>query len=845
MFELNKETKDILVNSPDNTLKNIEVIKSALSEYKNIPLSESDTRCKLIDFIFKDVLFWNEVNIAREESYYDVDNEKVQYIDYIFESNSNRFLVEAKKSGNYFNTPTLAKKFKRTGVLYKDLNTRNALMQAYEYCIKKHIDVGCICNGYQLIVFITNSTEYRYDTYVFNSVDSIIENINDFINIFSPYSNSIEELKRIFKISGEKIRDLPQFSRTLNQIVYNSDEKINRNPVDIYIRPIINKFFTDLVSEETIKYLNECYCDDDRVSQYEKQLTSLLRDDIPQLGTPIQDSKFFNEDFLYKEKGHVFGYGKTSDVLILLGGVGAGKTTFIHRYFNFILPDYIRKNIVWIYIDFTKLSDETINIKNYILKEALKQIREKYQFLKVDEWETLQEIYKPDIIRLKNGVLKPIYQKSKEQFDMEISKILLDKAKNEVQFSEDILKYISMKQNQKKVVCLTIDNADQKTESFQIQSLKATFEFSKEIKSLVLLSLREESYWKLRNTNPFDAYSGYAYHISAPSVAEIIGKRIDVACKHIKGNVMELTAPNSVKCKIKTIDFFKIIRDSLYGKNNTINIALFEALSVNNLRYATEMLGTFLTSGHTNTLEYIQTYLNKGDYNIPFHAFVRSVSLGDYKYYHTDKSLIANLFKIDDDGFYSHFTKLRILYYLKERSSFDSIVGKGFIKINDIYINFKEICINEDNFRNILTSLLKFRLIQADNGYSITGKEAEFVKITSAGYYYSDVLLKDFAYLERLCEDTPILAKLYFNKMHELTNSLIDLYVKNPLNKKGIMSLRLDRVEAFLEYLKNQEQDEIEYIENTNIKYDITDSLINSFRNQSKDIINSALKYYI
>ncbi len=842
---MRKETKDILVNSPDDTLKNLESIKSTLDEYKKCHLSETDTRCKMIDYIFKNVLFWKETNITREESYYDIDNEKVLYIDYIFESNKNKFLVEAKNSNNYFNTPTSTKKLKRTGVLYRDVNTRNALMQAYDYCKKKNIDVGCICNGYQIIVFIISNKEYRYDTYVFNSVDSMMENINDFVNIFSPYSNSFEELNRIFENSNDKIRDIPQFGKTINQEVYNSDERINRNPVDMHIRPIISKFFTDLVSEDTIKYLDECYCNDDRLSQYEKQITSLLEDDIPKLGIPVQDSKYFDEDFLSKQKGHVFGYGKTSDVMMILGGVGVGKTTFIHRYFNYILPENIRKNIVWVYIDFTKLSDENINIKEYILKDALKQIREKYKFLKVDEWETLQEIYKPDIIRLKNGALKPMYQKNRENFDIEISKFLNEKSKNEVQFSEDILKYISMKQSYKKVVCLTIDNADQKTENFQIQNLKAAFEFSKEIKSLVLLSLREESYWKLRNMNPFDAYHGYAYHISAPSVSKIIGKRIDVACKYYKGKTINLLTPNNMNCTIKVNEFLKILRDSLYGKNDSINILLFEALSVNNLRYATEMLGTFLISGHTNTLEYIQTYLNRGDYNIPFHAFVRSIALGDHRYYHTDKSLIANLFKIDEDGFYSHFTKLRLLYYLKDRSSFDSIVGKGFNKVSDIYKNFKGICLNEELFRNIITSMLKFRLIQADNGYSITGKEVEFIKITSAGYYYIDVLLNDFSYLERLCEDTLILSKQYFDKLIIQTNSIIELYAKNFQNKESIIKKRLDRVGVFLEYLKTEERGELEYIENENVRYYFIDRLIESFKVQTKEILKSASRYNI
>jgi len=793
----------------------------------------------MIDIIFKDILKWEEANITREERINTDDSNEVLYIDYIYESNDNKFLVEAKKTGYYFNTPAKGRKLKRDGILLKDKNTCDALNQAYKYCKSKKIDVGCICNGHQFIVFIINNYGLPHDTYVFNSIDSIKDNIIDFVNIFSPYSNALMILKEIFSINNSNIRDVPQFSRTLNQEIYNSDERINRNPIDQYVRPIISEFFSDLISDETLKYLNECYCENERTTQYEKQLTALLADDIPKLGIPVQDSSNFDEDFIRKEKKHIFQLGKSSDVMMIVGGVGAGKTTFLHRYFKFVLPEYIRKNVICLFMDFTEVADENINIKDYILTEALKQIRENYSFLKIDDWSTLSEIYKPDIIRLKNGSLKPIYQTDKKEYNSYISKMLYEKQTNEISFSLDVLKYIAMKQDLKKVICLIIDNADQKSEAFQIQCLKTAYEFSKEIKSLVLLSFREETYWKLRNSNPFDAYPGYAYHISAPSVSKIISKRIQTAIKYNKNVIMDLIAPNNFRCKLNVNEFLSLLSNSLFSQNESNNILFFEALSVNNLRYATEMLGTFLTSGHTNTIEYIQTYLNQGKYEIPFHAFVRSIALGDYRYYHSNKSLIGNIIQIEEDGFYSHFTKLRILSYLKERSSFDSVIGKGFISITSMYKDFSGICSNEDSFRNAFSSLLIKRLVQADNGFNIYPEDADYIRITSAGYYYLEILLKEFAYLERLCEDTQILSKNYFDKLHQQTHLIIEAYAKNPDKKFYIMKLRLERIKIFLEYLKEQEDSEIDYLDNENIKFVYMNEIISAFNKQSKEILRS------
>jgi len=157
--------KDVDKNSIDEILEKLRKIKDTIKLYSDTDLSEADTRCKIIDDIFIDVLGWKEGNIKRESSYRDKDD-KTQYIDYVFESNKNKFIVEAKKNGVYFNTVTSVKKLKLNGVLSRDNNTKKALDQAYNYCINKRIDVGCICNGKQIIVFNTNNQGSNRAAYV-------------------------------------------------------------------------------------------------------------------------------------------------------------------------------------------------------------------------------------------------------------------------------------------------------------------------------------------------------------------------------------------------------------------------------------------------------------------------------------------------------------------------------------------------------------------------------------------------------------------------------------------------------------------------------------------------------
>ena len=66
---------------------------------KNSDLTESDTRSKLIDYLFINVLGWEEKNINREGYVKD------GYFDYLFAIPGFQFLIEAKKNFVEFTLP--------------------------------------------------------------------------------------------------------------------------------------------------------------------------------------------------------------------------------------------------------------------------------------------------------------------------------------------------------------------------------------------------------------------------------------------------------------------------------------------------------------------------------------------------------------------------------------------------------------------------------------------------------------------------------------------------------------------------------------------------------------------
>jgi GTPase SAR1 family protein len=58
-------------------------------------------------------------------------------------------------------------------------------------------------------------------------------------------------------------------------------------------------------------------------------------------------------------------------MILLLGGVGAGKTTFLHRFFRIILKD--KPNFFWFYVNFGKAPIDASKIEEFIYQKIIEQ----------------------------------------------------------------------------------------------------------------------------------------------------------------------------------------------------------------------------------------------------------------------------------------------------------------------------------------------------------------------------------------------------------------------------------------------------------------------------------------
>jgi len=823
----------------DESLQALVDAQEELRRWQATDLSEADTRAKVLDRIFKDVLGWGEGAIRRETRTLDGD-----YLDYWFTSPSNRLVVEAKRAGSYFEMPAgTSLRARRDGILSKSPSLHSALQQVVNYCKSEGVPVGVVSNGVQFAVTLAYKTTggSGYDTLLLDGLDRIVSKYVLFWNLLSPLGNCEEKLKEILA-SGEFLRPAPQFSQRVLDCVHLPDEVMDRNAVDVSLAPVIRHYFSELVGVDRADVLQQAYVESRRQAQYGKQLDALLADRVPSLGLPVRQVVTTRREApqidLALEVAVTEDQGRPEGtVLLLVGGVGAGKTTFVHRYFRFLIAGTAKEHVLPVFLDFTTTSEDVPNVADFVDSEVAEQLREGHEEFNLGSWETFLQIYEREIASLRRGVLAPYWRSDPNRFWELVSDHLRDRLARTEEHVGCMIHYLRARHG--KQVCVIFDNVDQLGQEFQHRALRLAFQKCRIWGCLGILAMREETYWRFRNSPPLDAYHRYAYHIAAPRIANVLSKRLELAKKERGVQSISVRSRSGLEfAPISLGQFLEILIDSFLGKDQR-NILFLEALSAKDVRQGLDMFATFLTSGHTNTDEYIKSYVVSGSYAVPFHHVLRSIAFAERRYYDSGRSLVENLFSVEDDGFYSHFQKVRVLRYLQSVRQIDAVPGRGFVDVGRLFGAFRSVVSDEEGIRRILDPLLKQRLIEAANGYRVQGEGADLVRITSAGHYYLTTLIEQFSYLDLVSMDTPIKSKAWFDKL--CAAALADGGLVQGIRE------RVGKVGVFLDYLADEEESEKLYLEQSGLPGTVTEPIIpevmSKFGAQGEHIVRQAERY--
>lgn len=775
--------------------KSYETFKANLDNFIKLgaePISETDTRCKIIDILFKDVLGWTENDIERERYV------QVGYYDYEMCTSIFRFVVEAKKTHVEFNLPERSRKVK-IKTIYR--GNKDVIDQIRSYIFQRGLLYGIITNGRQFIIGRFNNTDgsdwQENEVLIFPNIETVDSN---FIQFYETISKEYVDHYGRFKLflesnSGKTVVR----SRSLRR----KDDELIRNKNSHELIPIITDVFEEIYNLEDLKdekILEQCYVKNDDIKKYNSELGFIFSDQPPTFDSrisPVQNTDK-THDQLTNEILSI--NNKLPDPIIIIGGKGAGKTTFIKYFIEVILDKGVKKNRPILYLDFRDETEQTIKDTKLIYQKLLNQLYSAYSSLNLTSINILRIIYKIEIENQKKGVWEHI--KDDEKLNEKIAEYIEKQSQDSILHLTKISNYLIYQC--KKRLCIVIDNADQLTEDIQKEVFILGHSLHRNLRVTILISLREGYFYKFKNKPPFDAYHSTVFHITAPPYHEVLKKRIKFVLKNFKFKKAKIDNDN-VKIELgegSMEELFTNLYKSLFEQANSEILSFLEETSYPNIRNGLEKFKFFLLSGHTKTNMYMSfEYGKEGKSNIPIWEFVKSVALESNYYYLTSRSTLFNIFYPSNSN-KNHFTKIRLLEYIIDKNTGVSRKN-NFISVSEIAADFVKAGYTIEVILDELNLLYSAGLIFTNDFVSdvesdINLNSSNQIGITQSGVYYLKKLLIKSFYFDLVLQDTPIYNEKYFE---DICNNFpeSDSYGNRDLAKRIIVA------EIFINYLQEQE----------------------------------------
>jgi len=780
-----------------------------LEAHKQMPLAltESDVRAKLIDPLFVAALGWPEQQIRRER--YTTGGE---FIDYEFGEPIVFFLAEAKRSGPQFSFPktTHRRTFQLIGLFQSDPSLKDACEQAARYCQDEGISFAVVTNGLQLLVFRPIRTDRPWrkgEALVFRDADELLAHFSELWDLLSYPAVRSRSLDRFFAPPDETPRHLKSVLGTLA----NPDEKLVRNALNPELIPVIKAVFDDLTDATHAKALEYCYVHSRQLQTVADDFILTIRDLPPKYlegqvehlnVTPAHAEKF------QRAVEELASRQKKGTVLLLLGGVGAGKTTFLTQVRVKYCRSVLEQSGAFYYIDF-RGAPRTPPFEPFVFQSLRRQLDEDVLTNQLLGGFRTQQDGSP-LLRDPGVVAELFYNELSSSdgmavvtgaSDQDIARHKLERLGVLIEDDREIVaRAFRFIEGSGRFILLALDNADQHDLDYQLQIFLFAQNVASETGANIICALREEKYYLASQQGAFNAFYTQRFHIPSPRVSDLLGQRLDYALRHLDG-ILEGVDP-------KKIDDVRLFLDIVWrggvgrarrqGSSNVVR--LLERTCLGDMRRALKMFRRFLQSGNTD----VRKILRHRSYYIPFHEFTKSVMLDDRLYYKEGdtEDEVLNVFAVSGTPPNSHFTSLRILAYLMENSEVRSPFGAGFVEWDRIVDVFERIFGDGRDVRFHLERLLYRSLIESDTGVtsSIVGAVSALdrcraVRATAAGEYYLTYLARAFAYLDLVWIDTP------------LSDSAV-LASQRTLAGARDRASRFQRVEAFLEYLRREEERE-------------------------------------
>ncbi|SDH60240.1 AAA domain-containing protein [Actinokineospora alba] len=739
----------------DSAFSRFEELRTEIADYGTSIITEADTRLKVIDRIFTEVLGWPHGSILTE------DTSSAGFLDYNFQvENRSRLIVEAKKDERPLGVSNKPAKrgFLIKGPVFAEQAAREGIAQAIRYCGAKNAELACVTNGAEWIVFRGTRLGDGLDTdqgcaFIFGSLSQISNNFALFFDLLSRDSVRTFNFRPHFQeVEGIRIR-ASEFSRSLIQPGVTRRIPVGDLAADV--DRVMATFFDRLTGAQDPELIVECFVETAESRAADSQLAKVSEDLIGKIRS-LDTGEGGALSRVIERATQV----KRHEFVVIVGHKGSGKSTFITRFFQKVLRREIARECISLRVNLADSTGDGASIVEWLDRHFLTELERALFGVDAPEFDELQGIFFDEYKRLIAGPYAALYRKDKNEFKIEFGRWL--EALRTANPNEYIVGLVRHAVNsRKKLPVIVLDNADH----FDVDFQQRVYQYARSIYErevcLVIMPITDRTSWQLSKHGAFQSFEHETLFLPTPLTQHVLNKRVQYLHEKIENGRQKPSdryfVKNGISLSLKDLVAFSKSLTAIFLETAETSHWI-GCLANRDVRRALEIARSLVTSANLRVEDLLKAYLTGTAAPVSRNRVAAALIRGNYRNYPAgNHKFVQNVFTLSADSDASPLLGLRILQLLKDRASAAVDDDDYQIGIEEIIQYMALMGIDSRATTSCLDLMLKSGLVLPNDPTIDAVADVRQVEISPSGEQHHFWAIGNFEYLSAMADVTPIL----------------------------------------------------------------------------------------